>query len=137
MPTYPVTSWLGLWHEPPTEDGVVRVRFTPRPDRHTGAPGFLHGGVAATALDEVMGVLGFVLEKRPSVTATLTVQFRTPVPIDGSEVTVEAWRESPPGDDRHRPWHRVRGRLLLADGTVAVDAKGVFVDAPGEMAEGM
>ena len=36
------------------------AEFRPKPE-HQGAPGILHGGVAATCLDETMAALGFVL----------------------------------------------------------------------------
>lgn len=96
--------------------------FHPRPE-HRGAPGLLHGGVAATCLDETMAVLGYVLDGVHCVTATLELRFRRPVPLDGQSLTVEAWRDRP--EPRRR--QRVHGRLLLADGTPAVEASGIFV----------
>jgi hypothetical protein len=45
------------------------------------------------------------------------------VPLDGSTLTVEAWRERPEARRRQR----VHGRLRLADGSVAVEASGIFV----------
>jgi acyl-coenzyme A thioesterase PaaI-like protein len=104
--------------EPP---GLV-ARFVPRPE-HRGAPGLLHGGLAATALDEVMGGLGWALDGRHTMTATLNLRYRHPVPLDGREVSVESWRPIP--EPRRR--QRVFGRLRLADGTVAVEAAGIFV----------
>ena len=99
--------------------------FRPRPDQH-GPPGYLHGGLAASCLDETMAVLGYVLDGTHMVTATLELRYRRPVPLDGNPVRLEAWREREGGLRRAR---RVRGRLLLADGTVAVEAKGLFVQA--------
>jgi acyl-coenzyme A thioesterase PaaI-like protein len=104
--------------EPP---GLV-ARFVPRPI-HRGAPDLLHGGLAATALDEAMGGLGWALDGVHTMTATLDLKYRRPVPIDGREVTVQAWRPRP--ESRRR--QRVLGRLLLADGIVAVEASGIFV----------
>ena len=103
------------------EPGIVAT-FVPR-SQHRGGPGVLHGGLAATALDETMAALGWVLDEVHCVTATLEVRYRQPVPIDGSTLTVEAWRERP--ESRRR--QRVHGRLLLANGTVAVEASGIFV----------
>ena len=91
--------------------------------RHRGPPGFLHGGVAATCLDETMASLSIALDQRHSVTATLELRYRKPVPLDGRPVRIEVWREDPAPRRRHR----VFGRLLLADGTVAVEAKGIFL----------
>jgi acyl-coenzyme A thioesterase PaaI-like protein len=106
--------------EPP---GCVAV-FRPRPD-HEGAPGFLHGGVAATCLDETMAALGFVLDRTHCVTATLNLRYRRPVPLDVGEVRLEAWRDRA----ESRPRQKVHGRLLLPDGVVAVEASGIFVQS--------
>ena len=107
--------------EPP---GVVAV-FRPRPE-HRGAPGLLHGGLAATCLDETMAAVGYVLDGVHLVTATLELKYRRPVPIDGRPLRAEAWRDNPAPRRRQR----LRGRLLLADGTVAVEATGIFVQVP-------
>lgn len=98
------------------------ARFDPRPE-HRGPPGFLHGGMAATVLDEVMASVGWALDDVPCVTATLELRFRKAVPLDGSSVRVEAWRDR----DEARRTQKVQGRLLLADGSVAVEASGLFV----------
>jgi acyl-coenzyme A thioesterase PaaI-like protein len=103
------------------EPGLVAT-FVPR-SQHRGGPGVLHGGLAATALDETMAALGWVLDEVHCVTATLEVRYRRAVPLDGSTLRVEAWRERPEARRRQR----VHGRLLLADGTVAVEASGIFV----------
>jgi len=111
---------LGLrWsREPP---GLVAV-FVPDAS-HEGRPGFLHGGLAATALDETMAALGWALDEIHTVTATLSLRYREPVPVDGGAVRVEAWR------DRAGPRRvqKVHGRLVLAGGVVAVEATGLFV----------
>lgn len=118
-------SWptsLGLqWSvEPP---GLVAT-FLPKPE-HRGPPGYLHGGLAAVCLDETMAAVSIALEKIYTVTATLELRYRRPVPLDGSPLRVEAWREQL----QSRRTHRVHGRLLLADGRVAVQATGLFVRA--------
>jgi acyl-coenzyme A thioesterase PaaI-like protein len=105
--------------EPP---GLVGT-FRPRPDQH-GPPGFLHGGVAASCLDETMARLSYVLDRVHSVTGTLELRYRLPVPLDGRAVRVEAWPERA---GPARMARRVRGRMLLADGSVAVEARGLFV----------
>ncbi len=94
-------------------------------------PGFLHGGVAATVLDETMASLGWMLDEVHCVTATLDLKYRKPVPLDGSTLRIEARRDNP--NPRRR--HTVFGKLLLADGTVAVEATGIFISVPaGSMA---
>jgi acyl-coenzyme A thioesterase PaaI-like protein len=117
----PLGLGLRFKKEPP---GIV-ASFEPRAG-HRGPPGLLHGGIAATALDETMASLGWALDRVPCVTATLELKYRKPVPLDGSVLRIEAWRERP----EPRRMQRVQGRLLLADGTVAVEASGIFVQAP-------
>lgn len=101
---------------------TLTALFTPRPE-HRGAPGILHGGLAATALDECMAALSHALDDLATVTATLELRYRRPVPLDGSAVRIESWR------DRAQPRARnkVHGRLLLSDGTLAVEATGLFL----------
>jgi acyl-coenzyme A thioesterase PaaI-like protein len=111
--------------EPP---GVVAT-FVPRHE-HRGAPGFLHGGFAAMALDETLAAVGWLLDDTHVVTATLELRYRRPVPLAGGPLRVEAWRVN--AGSTSRRW-RVEGRLLLADGTPAVEGRGIFVAAPDEM----
>jgi len=92
--------------------------------RWAGPPGFLHGGMAAALLDDCMGGLSHAVDHIGTITATLEVRFRRPVPLDGSAVRVEAWREH--AELRRR--NRVHGRLLLADGSPAVEATALMVN---------
>ena len=117
----PVGLGLSFERRPP---GIVAT-FRPRPE-HRGAPGMLHGGLAATCLDETMAALGWVLDGVHTVTATLELRYRRPVRLDGSVLTAQAWRDRP--EPRRR--QRVHGRLLLADGSAAVEARGIFVQVP-------
>jgi len=87
-------------------------------DRWQGPPGVLHGGMAAALLDECMGALSHGVDRIATVTVTLDLRFRLPVPLDGQMVRVEAWREHL--ELRRR--NRVHGRLVLADGATAVEA---------------
>jgi acyl-coenzyme A thioesterase PaaI-like protein len=114
----PLGLGLRFFREPP---GLV-ARYEPKAG-HRGPPGHLHGGMAATVLDETMASLGWALDGVPCVTATLEVRYRKAVPLDGGPLRIEAWRERA----EPRRTQRVRGRLLLADGTVAVEATGIFV----------
>ncbi len=116
---------LGLGLQFTKEDPGIVALFAPTA-AHRGPPGFLHGGIAATVLDETMASLGWALDRVPCVTATLELRYRKPVPLDGSSIRIEAWRDRP----GPRRTQRVKGRLLLADGTVAVEAAGIFVQSP-------
>ena len=111
---------------PPERPLGLTATFTPRPS-HCGAPGLLHGGVAATCLDEAMAAVGWALDRVHCVTATLELRYRRPVPVDGRALTVQAWRDRP--EPRRR--QRIHGRILLPDGKVAVEASGIFVQVVG------
>jgi acyl-coenzyme A thioesterase PaaI-like protein len=108
--------------EPP---GLVSV-FRPG-ESHAGRPGFLHGGLAATLLDETMAALSLATDRVHSVTATLSLRYRVPVPVDAGPLRMEAWY----ADGRARRVRKVHGRILLADGTTAVEATGLFVQVSG------
>jgi acyl-coenzyme A thioesterase PaaI-like protein len=109
--------------EPP---GLVST-FRPGP-AHAGRPGFLHGGLAATLLDETMAALSWATQREHSVTATLSLRYRCPVPLDGGPLRMEAWYR----DARVGRIRKVLGRLLLPDGTPAVEASGLFVRVAAE-----
>jgi acyl-coenzyme A thioesterase PaaI-like protein len=72
----------------------VAGRFYVRP-AHQGPPGYAHGGIVATALDEAMSLL---LHDRGiyALTTGLDVRLRAPAPID-SYVGLEAWIDSEDG----------------------------------------
>jgi acyl-coenzyme A thioesterase PaaI-like protein len=115
----PTLQWS---KEPP---GLVAV-FVPSAS-HCGRPGFLHGGLAATLLDETMAALSWATHRAHSVTATLSLRYHRPVPLDGSALRIESWYD----DARVRRVRQVHGHLLLADGTEAVSAVGLFARMPG------
>src|SRR6202050_1104884 len=64
--------------------GVFRVA-----PQFQGGPGFVHGGIVATLLDEVMAKVNR-FEKDIAVTAEMTVEYLKPVRVE-QEVTVEGW----------------------------------------------
>ncbi len=113
--------------EPP---GLV-ARFTPGPQHH-GPADHLHGGIAALCLDECMAALSHALDRIHSITATLNLRYRKPIPLDGRVVRVEAWR-----DTELRRATKVFGRIVTADGDTAVEATGLFIRAraPGSDSE--
>lgn len=59
-------------------DGAV-VSLPVVPETFAGHPGYLHGGIIATLLDEAMSKAVRALG-RPSVTAKMKVEYRRPVP---------------------------------------------------------
>ena len=102
-----------------------RVRATCTFDeRHQGAPGFVHGGSLATAIDDTVGTL-LVLLRRPAVTAHLEIDYRAPAFL-GREMALEAWAD------------RIEGRKLhlaatLHDGdTLVAEGRALFLEVPLE-----
>jgi acyl-coenzyme A thioesterase PaaI-like protein len=93
-------------------------------DRHQGAPGFAHGGVVATALDDTLGTLLVVLG-HPGVTARLEINYRRPAFLH-RRFELEAWVE------------RVEGRKIemaaemREDGEVVADAAALFIHVDRE-----
>jgi len=103
------------------DGGELLGVFTPR-DEHQSYPGRLHGGIASTMLDETVGRA--ILLRQPGawgVTAELTLRFRKPVPLEGELRCVARITR-----DTRRLFEGI-GELLLADGTVAVEARGRYL----------
>lgn len=113
------------------EDGELVAVYTPRPE-HQSYPGRLHGGIAATLLDEAIGRAVSIGDPDAfGVTVDLAIRYRKPVPLD-EELRVVARITK----DSSRLFEG-EGELLLADGTVAVTATGRYLRMPIEkIAEG-
>lgn len=101
-------------------DGSV-VSFPWIPETFEGHPGYLHGGIIATLLDEAMSkavrALGLV-----SMTRHMEIDFLRPVPsckplrIEGRVVRSEARK------------HWTEAKILNAQGTILAESKGLFVE---------
>ncbi len=105
------------------DGGEVTARFRPRPE-YRGVPAVLHGGVAATALDEVMVWAGALIEDVMTVTGTMQLRFRRPVPTD-RELRVRGRVV-----DRSGRRLRLEGELEC-DGATAVEASGLYLVSVG------
>jgi acyl-coenzyme A thioesterase PaaI-like protein len=70
----------------PADDGDLRGRFFVKQD-HQGPPGFAHGGVLASALDEAMALA--VSREALAYTVELELRIRAPAPV-GTYVEVSA-----------------------------------------------
>ena len=100
-------------------EGVVSARFTPRPE-YRGAGTSLHGGVAVTALDEILVWAGILNEGVLSVTGKMELRFRRPVDVaDPIEVSARV-------DERSGRRLRVSGWLSVGDER-RVDASGLYL----------
>jgi acyl-coenzyme A thioesterase PaaI-like protein len=116
---------LGLRLHVPDEEGAKEYEsYLHLTEHHQGAPGLVHGGVVAAALDEACGLLA-TWYRFPCVTARLGVEYRRPVPIE-TELLVRARV----ADERGRHVE-VRGELVEGTDTLAV-AHGTWVHVPLE-----
>ncbi|WP_185444843.1 PaaI family thioesterase [Kribbella qitaiheensis] len=104
----------------------VTAEFTVTKE-HQGAPGLAHGGVLATALDETLGGLSWLL-RRPMVTGRLETDYIRPVPV-GAVLLLRALCL---GFDGRRMYANATARLGDADGSIALRANAVFVVVPPE-----
>lgn len=100
-------------------DGAV-VSLPVVPDTFDGHPGYLHGGIIATLLDEAMSKAVRALG-RPAMTRKLDVDYLRPVPsavplrIEGRVVRSEGRK------------HWVEARILNAEGIVLAQGNGLFI----------
>lgn len=113
------------------EDGELLGVFRPR-EVHQSYPGRLHGGIASTVLDETIGrAMNIAHPESWGVTVELTVRFLKPIPLD-EEIRAIARITR----DTRRVFEGT-GEIVLADGTVAVEASGKYVKMPiGSIADG-
>ena len=95
--------------------------FTPR-EEHQSYPGRLHGGVSSAILDETIGRAILLLQPDAwGVTVEFSVRFRKPMPLDDEIRCVARITR-----DTSRLFEGT-GEILLADGTVAVEASGKYL----------
>lgn len=113
----------GLHLQARAGEGVsITAEFTVK-EAHQGAPGLAHGGVLATALDETLGSLNWLL-RTIAVTGRLETDFVRPVPVDTvlhlkAEVTAVAGRKI---------YSTAVGRIGGPEGPVAVRANALFIE---------
>ena len=103
---------------------TVQGQFTVT-ENHQGAPGLAHGGVLATAFDDVLGALNWLIGF-PVVTGRLETEYRRPVPV-GSTLGIVAQIDG------------IKGRKVftsatgyLDDGQLAVRSSALFIQVPIE-----
>ena len=104
------------------EDDRLVALFRPA-EQHQGYPGRLHGGIAATILDETIGrsIMLRYSDNIWGVTVDFSMKLRKPVPI-GEEIRVLGRIVS-----EGKRSFQGEGEILLADGTVAVEGKGTYL----------
>jgi acyl-coenzyme A thioesterase PaaI-like protein len=109
------------------EGEEVRATLHPRPE-YQSYPGVLHGGICATALDEVLGYSAILLADIWAATATMDLRYRARVPYDTPLPLVAGLIDT--RGRRVRAW----ARLHLPGGGVGVEAKGLLVALPEDVA---
>jgi acyl-coenzyme A thioesterase PaaI-like protein len=109
-----------------TEGLAVGAEFTVA-DMHQGAPGLAHGGVLATAIDEALGMVVWLLRK-PYVTGRLETDYLRPVPV-GATLHIRA-RCS--GISGRKAYLAAEAHLGGPEGPVAVRGAALFVEVPIE-----
>jgi acyl-coenzyme A thioesterase PaaI-like protein len=114
----PIGLHLEFW----MDGDQVWTEFTPA-QQHQGWPGVLHGGIMATLLDETMGRAAF-LHKLWMVTVKMETTYRKPVPL-GEPLKITAHIEELRGGRM-----AAIGQILLPDGSVAVEARGLYLRLP-------
>ena len=112
---------LGLTEEALDSDRVMRVKLSCSRDYEAGV-NIAHGGWTAAVMDDLLGHLG-AAEGVLAVTASLTVEFLRPVPIE-RPLLASAWVETSEGGRR---LHKAE-ISLAATGAVLARGHGVFVE---------
>lgn len=114
-PRNPLAPPLMIHHEP---DGSCWSEFTLR-DVYEGPPGWVHGGVCAMVLDQVLGEVATKGMTRPRFTGSITVRYLRPTPLGRLRAEASIYRE----EDRKS---YVRGFIADDQGPTA-QAEGVFI----------
>ena len=103
------------------DDAARRIRGSFRlSSDYQGGTGFVHGGIVATLLDEVMAKVSR-FEGDHAVTGELTVEYVQPVPVD-RDLLVEGWEIERNGRNLLR-----QGEIRDASGAILARGKGRFV----------
>ncbi len=91
-------------------------------DEHQSYPERLHGGIAATILDETLGRAITIEEETIwGVTAELNIKYKKPVPLDQElKVVAKITRNT-------SRMFEGEGKILLANGDIAVTATGKYI----------
>ncbi len=110
----PVSPPVEFW----VEDGVVHGRGV-FGALYCGPPGFVHGGVVAAVMDELLGVVN-VVNDLGAMTGTLTVRYRKPTPLF-QEIRMEGHSQGSEGRKVYAEGRFWAGEELLAE------ASGTFI----------
>ncbi len=104
------------------EDHVIRADFS-LTEAQQGPPGFVHGGASAAILDEALGASIWNAGYNVAV-VNLNITYKAPLPLH-TPLRLEA-RMTGREARKFFAW----GAIYLPDGRLAVEAEGVYVQAP-------
>ncbi len=102
------------------DDDCYCTYFTPQAE-HQSYNNQMHGGLIATLLDETLGDHAYKLAGKPAFTAKLELRYKNPVPV-GETVKIFSNLVRKKGR-----LYEMKGKLLLADGSVAAEANAKFL----------
>jgi uncharacterized protein (TIGR00369 family) len=103
------------------DDSTKRIRGAFKlAAEYQGGPGFIHGGIIATVLDEAMGKVSRFRAVR-AVTAELVVEYLKPVPVD-APLLIEAYEVEKTGRNLH-----YAGEIRNQSGDLLARGRGRFV----------
>lgn len=108
------------------DDAAQRIRGMFRVGaEYQGGTGYLHGGIIATLLDEVMGKVTRFRGVH-AVTAELKVEYLKPVPVD-EDLLIEGWETEAKGRNLF-----YAGEIRDASGSLLAKGTGRFVEIDRE-----
>ena len=102
------------------EANTYTAKFT-FSERHQGPPFIAHGGAIAALLDEAITAAVAQEVGLPAFTVQLDISYRAPVHLN-TEVTIIGQVLTVEGRKVY-----VQAQVILPDGTVATEAKGLFI----------
>lgn len=104
------------------DHGVLSAEFVLN-EAQQGPPGHAHGGASAAILDEAMGLVVWAAGHQVAA-VHVEVDYRQPLPLHAAlTVTARVTRK-----ERHKIFSV--GEIRLADATIAVSGRGIYVPAP-------
>jgi uncharacterized protein (TIGR00369 family) len=104
------------------DDGILTSEFTLN-EAQQGPPGYSHGGASAAILDEAMGLVVWAAGHKVAA-VNIEVNYHKPLPLN-QPLSLEARITQ---IDEHKIFSA--GEIKLADSTVAVSGRGIYVVAP-------
>jgi uncharacterized protein (TIGR00369 family) len=112
--------------------GKVLARATV-PEHFQGYPGIVHGGIIAAMLDEVSGrtIMGDNDAPRWMVTASLSMRYRRPVPVEKPLKLVGVLKEDSGNTAR------VHGEIFDENDTLLAECDAVMAAVPNTVKESM